>query len=81
LYSGTETRKFVGTSCTLTVARNQVISGSTDAGVASDGGDAGKATYNFSAWGSGACSAPFTPETTGTLSIGTYEFKFEVNRE
>jgi hypothetical protein len=73
--SSTSARKWIGTSCTLSITRNEPIG---DAGVI---GDSGAASWHFRAWGSGSCASPFTPDATmGTLSVGAFELMFEASR-
>lgn len=75
IYATSSASKWVGTTCTLSITRNEVDMPAMDAGA-----DAGT-TFHFRAWASGSCSAPFTPEgTTSTLSLGAYELMFDATR-
>jgi hypothetical protein len=69
------TRKWIGTSCTLTITRNEADPAWSDAGA-----DAAP-SWHLRAVGTGSCSAPFTPDmTTSTLSVGAYEVMFDATR-
>lgn len=79
VYVGGGSRKWVGTSCTLAITRNESDAAFGDASV--DGSsDGGTTSFHFRAWGTGACSMPFTPDSTGTLSVGAYELMFDATR-